>query len=114
MGAKLTLVLKIEQHLDVDSNFDHHMSLCKGKFWYSDNCLHFSKRTVPLLDDQMTQLIIMLIKHCVCQMSVGQIYVGQILLAKFCWPNVCWPNVCWTNVCWPYVCWTNVCQPNVC
>jgi hypothetical protein len=25
------------------------MSLSKGKFWYSDNCLHFSKRTVPLM-----------------------------------------------------------------
>jgi hypothetical protein len=27
---------------------DHQMSLNKSKCWYSNNCLHFLKRTVPL------------------------------------------------------------------
>jgi len=32
------------QHLNIDSNFDHLVSLCKSKCWYSNNCLHFLKR----------------------------------------------------------------------
>ena len=41
---------KNEQHLNINDNFDHQMSLSKSKCWYSNNCLHFSKRTVPLRD----------------------------------------------------------------
>jgi hypothetical protein len=42
-------VLKIEQHLNIDYIFDHQMSLCKGKCWYSNNCLQFLKHAVPLV-----------------------------------------------------------------
>ena len=38
-----------EQHLNIDDNFDHLMSLSKRKFWYYNNYLHFSK-CVVLLD----------------------------------------------------------------
>ncbi len=41
-------VEKNAQHLNTDYNFDHHMSLSKSKCWYSNNCLHFLKRAVPL------------------------------------------------------------------
>jgi hypothetical protein len=37
----------------MDPNFDHQMSLSKSKCWYSNNCLHFLKRAVPL--DYITQ-----------------------------------------------------------
>ncbi len=43
-------MLKNEQHLNIEYNFDHQMSLSKSKILYSDNCLHFLKRAVPLLD----------------------------------------------------------------
>ncbi len=32
----------------MDLNFDHQMSLCKSQCLYSNNCLHFLKRAVPL------------------------------------------------------------------
>ncbi len=32
----------------MDFNFDHQMSLSKSKYLYSNNCLHFLKRAVPL------------------------------------------------------------------
>ncbi len=32
---------KMNQHLNIDYNFDHQMSLSKNKCWYSSNCLHF-------------------------------------------------------------------------
>jgi len=38
----------LEQHLNIDQNFDHQMSLSKSKCWYSNNCLHFLKHAVPL------------------------------------------------------------------
>ncbi len=38
---------KNEQHLNMDQNFDHKMSLSKSKCWYSNNCLHFIKCAVP-------------------------------------------------------------------
>jgi hypothetical protein len=38
-----------EQHLNIDKIFDHQMSLSKSKCWYSNNCLHFVKRAVPLV-----------------------------------------------------------------
>ncbi len=34
---------KNEQHLNIDYNFDHQMSLSKIKCWYSNNCLNFFK-----------------------------------------------------------------------
>ncbi len=40
--------LKNEQHLNMDKNFDHQMSLSKSKCSYSNNCLHFLKYAVPL------------------------------------------------------------------
>jgi hypothetical protein len=40
--------LKNEQHLNMDYNFDHQMSLNKSKCLYSNNFLHFLKRAVPL------------------------------------------------------------------
>ncbi len=46
---KLTLVLKNEQHLNIEWNFDCQMSLSKSKYWYSKNCLHFLKQAVPLV-----------------------------------------------------------------
>ena len=39
--------LKNEQHLNIDYNFDHQLSLSKSKCWYSNSCLHFLKRAVP-------------------------------------------------------------------
>ena len=39
---------KNEQHLNIDQNFDHHMSLSKNKCWYSNNCLHFLNCAVPM------------------------------------------------------------------
>ncbi len=42
-----TGVEKNEQHLNIDQNFDHQMSLSKSKYWYSHNCLHFFKHAVP-------------------------------------------------------------------
>jgi len=45
-----TGVDKNEQHLNIDKNFDHRMSLSKRLFWNSNNRLHFfSKRAVPFL-----------------------------------------------------------------
>jgi len=41
-------VLKNEQHLNIDYNFNHQMSLSKSKCLYSNNCLQFLKRAVPL------------------------------------------------------------------
>jgi hypothetical protein len=38
-------VLK-KEHLNIDHNFDHQMSLSKSK-WYSNNCLQFLKQAVP-------------------------------------------------------------------
>ncbi len=32
----------------MDSNYDHQMYLSKSKCWYSNNCLDFLKRVVPL------------------------------------------------------------------
>jgi len=46
--VKSILVLKNEQHLNVDLNFDHQMYLSKSKYWYSNNYLHFLKCIVPL------------------------------------------------------------------
>jgi hypothetical protein len=43
----LTLVLKNE-NLNIAKNFDHQNSPNKSKCWYSNNCLHFLKRAVPL------------------------------------------------------------------
>ncbi len=37
-----------EQHLNIDDNLDHQMSLSKSKCWYSNNYLQFSKRAVPV------------------------------------------------------------------
>ena len=37
----LTQVLRNEQHLNKDQNFDHQMSLSKSKCWHSNNSLHF-------------------------------------------------------------------------
>ncbi len=44
--------LKNEQHLNIDQNFDHQMSLSKSKCLYSNNCLCFLKRSVPLKSEQ--------------------------------------------------------------
>jgi hypothetical protein len=33
--------VKNGQHLNMDFNFDHQMSLSKSECWYSNNCLHF-------------------------------------------------------------------------
>ncbi len=41
--------LKNEQHLNMDQNFDHQMSLSKNKCLYSNYCLHFLKRAAPLM-----------------------------------------------------------------
>jgi hypothetical protein len=43
-----TGVEKINNSLLIYNNFNHQMSLSKSKFWYSNNCSHFSKRVVPL------------------------------------------------------------------
>ncbi len=43
-----TGVEKNQLHLNMDLNFYHQMSLGKSKCWFSNNCLHFLKRTVPL------------------------------------------------------------------
>jgi hypothetical protein len=43
-----TGVEKNEQQLNIDSNFDNQVSLSKSKCGYSNNCLHFFKRVVPL------------------------------------------------------------------
>ncbi len=43
-----TGVEKNVQHSNIDYNFDHQMSLSKSKCWYSNNCLYFLKRAVPL------------------------------------------------------------------
>ncbi len=32
----------------MEYNFDHQMSLSKSKCWYSNSCLHFLRRAVPL------------------------------------------------------------------
>jgi hypothetical protein len=32
----------------MDLNFDNKISLSKSKCWYSNHCLHFLKRAVPL------------------------------------------------------------------
>ncbi len=39
---------KNEQHLNIDNNFYHQMSLSKSKCWCSKYCLHLLQRTVPL------------------------------------------------------------------
>ena len=41
-------VEKNEQHLNMDQNFDHQMSLSKSKCLYSNNCLCFLEGAVPL------------------------------------------------------------------
>jgi hypothetical protein len=41
-------VLKYEQNVTIDLNFEYQMSLSKRKCWYFDNCLHFLKCGVPL------------------------------------------------------------------
>ncbi len=38
---------KNEQHLNIDYNFYHKMSLSKSKCWYSNNCFHFLKCADP-------------------------------------------------------------------
>jgi hypothetical protein len=38
-----TGIEKTEQLSNIDYNFDHQMSPCKSKCWYSNNCLHFLK-----------------------------------------------------------------------
>ncbi len=45
-----TGVEKNELHSNIDLSFDHQMSLCKSKCWYSNNCLHFLKCAVPFSD----------------------------------------------------------------
>jgi hypothetical protein len=45
-----TGVEKNELHLNIDLNFEHQMSLSKSKHWYSDNCLQFRRRAVPLYE----------------------------------------------------------------
>ncbi len=37
-----------KNELNMDLNFDHQMSLSKSKSWFSNNCLQFLKRAVPL------------------------------------------------------------------
>ncbi len=49
-----TGVEKNEPSLNIDQNFDHQMSQSKSKFWYSNNCLHFLKRTVPLAQSNIS------------------------------------------------------------
>ncbi len=44
-----TGVEKNEQHLNIDQNFDHQMSLSQSKCWYSNNCLHLLKCAVLLV-----------------------------------------------------------------
>ncbi len=44
-----TGIEKTEQLSNIDYNFDHQMSPCKSKFWYSNNCLHFLKCDVPTM-----------------------------------------------------------------
>jgi hypothetical protein len=41
-------VLKNEQHLKINQNFDHQMYLSKRKCWDSNNCLHFLRHALPL------------------------------------------------------------------
>ncbi len=40
--------LKNGQHLNMDKNFDHRMSLNKSKCLYSYNCLHFLNHAFPM------------------------------------------------------------------
>jgi hypothetical protein len=60
-----TGVEKMKQHLNIDLNFDHQMSLSKSKCWCSNNCLHFLKRAVPL------------------NILLGQIFQGSTKLKHF-------------------------------
>ncbi len=39
---------KNELHSNLDYSFDCRMSISKSKYWYSNNCLYFLKRAVPL------------------------------------------------------------------
>jgi hypothetical protein len=54
------MVLKNEQHLNIDYNFDHQMSLSKSKCWYSNNCLQFLKHAVPSLQMLKKKLLTIL------------------------------------------------------
>jgi len=64
------------------------MSLSRGKCWYSNNCLHYVKRTLPLANQialghtfgaltfvrQSIGQQVSLYTMCVNQMSVGQMF----------------------------------------
>jgi hypothetical protein len=46
--SKSTLVLKKWTTFKYGLHFDHHISPSQSKCWYSNKCLHFLKRAVPL------------------------------------------------------------------
>jgi hypothetical protein len=50
-----TGVEKNKQHLNIDWSFDHQMSQSKSKCWHSNDCLHFLKSAVPLLESNFRQ-----------------------------------------------------------
>jgi hypothetical protein len=50
------------------------MSISKGKCWYSNNCLHFLKRAVPLIIGKDMELTRLLIDPC-CLPSLQEIVV---------------------------------------
>ncbi len=49
--------VKNEQHWNIGYNFDPQMSLSKSKCLYSNNCLQFLKRVVPLFEYQHLLLL---------------------------------------------------------
>ncbi len=45
---------KYELHLNIDKNeLNHQMSLSKSTYWYSNNYLHFWKRSIPIENNQI-------------------------------------------------------------
>jgi pentapeptide MXKDX repeat protein len=70
-------VLKNEQHLNMDSTYDHQMFPSKSKCWYSNNCLHFKACCFVNFYIQPV-----LIKMTGCKMSVDKMSVDKTPVDK--------------------------------
>ncbi len=76
---------KNKQQIVINYNFNHQMSLSKSKFWYSNNCLHFSKWAVPLDFESLAKIELECCYRIANELIQG-ILKGEVSL--YCWPPV--------------------------
>jgi hypothetical protein len=67
-----------EQHFNINWKIDHKMSLSKSKCWYSNNCLHFLKHSVQLIQSFRVRQEPTRVKHIETPYIIG-IYLLALL-----------------------------------